>query len=402
MLLLVPVIVVSCSGRDGGSGGAPPASGVPGALASDLPPSGPLGRPDVVLVVTDDQRVWSLARMRHVRDLLVARGTRYSEAVVPTSLCCPSRASLLTGRYAHDTGVWSNSRPTGGWWTFQDEGNEKRTLAVALHRRGYRTALVGKYFNSFGSWAPDGYRPAGWDLFAAFVTRNRSGNYYDYRLSDGTEHGSRPADYSTDVFADRAVEFVRSTPASRRLFLYLAPYAPHSPYQPAARHEGAWKGRLPPFDSPAVGEDVSDKPLWVRRLDPVPARLARRVQRRQQESLMAVDEAVARVVRALQDTGRLENTLLIFTSDNGVAWGEHNVLYKSVPYTPAVAVPLVLRWDAQVPPGRVGLTAGAQRRRPRDHRPRRGRLDAHLRSGPAGRPSARRVRFKRPAPNHAC
>ena len=290
--------------------------------------------------------------MRHVQDLLVDRGRTYSRSMVPTSLCCPSRASILTGRYAHQTGVWSNSRPTGSWWAFHEQGNEDHTLAVALHDRGYRTALIGKYFNSFGNWAPEGYTPPGWDEFTVFRTPNRSGDYYDYTLSDGTVHGSAPADYSTDVFADKAVDFVRSTPESSRLFLYLAPYAPHAPYRPAPRHLGAWKD-LPLFESPAVGEDVSDKPLWVQRLQPATEHQVHHVQRRQQESLMAVDEAVARLVAALQETGRLENTLFVFTSDNGMSWGEHNVLFKSVPYTPATAVPMVVRWDAQVAPGEV-------------------------------------------------
>ncbi len=290
--------------------------------------------------------------MSHVQDLLVDRGRSYSAAMVPTSLCCPSRASLLTGRYSHQTGVWSNSRPTGGWWAFHEQGNEDHTLAVALDEQGYRTALIGKYFNSFANWAPAGYRPPGWDEFTAFRTPNRSGDYYDYELSDGTVHGSAPADYSTDVFADRAVDFVRSTPASTRLFLYLAPYAPHAPFRPAPRHLGAWRD-LPPFESPAVGEDVSDKPQWVQQLEPPTEQQVRHVQRGQQESLMAVDEAVARVVDALAESGRLENTLLVFTSDNGLAWGEHNVLFKSVPYTPASAVPLVVRWDAQIPAGAV-------------------------------------------------
>ena len=354
VLLIVPLTAVVVSlAADDDSSPRQPAGTLPRLRPPPPTPPGPLGKPDVVLVVTDDQRVESLAGMTHVQDLLVSRGTSFDDAMVPTAMCCPSRAALLTGRYSHQTGVWSNSRPTGGWWRFHEEGNEQHTLAVALHDEGYRTALVGKYFNSFANWAPAGYRPPGWDVFTAFTTTNRSGDYYDYSLSDGTVHGSGPADYSTDVLAERAVEFVRTTPASTRLFLYLAPYAPHAHYLPAPRHLGAWKGRLPRFDSPAVGEDVSDKPLWVQGLDPVRPARVRHVQRAQQESLMAVDEAVAQVVDTLQEAGRLENTLFVFTSDNGLAWGEHNVMFKSVPYTPATAVPLVVRWDAQVPAGEV-------------------------------------------------
>jgi N-acetylglucosamine-6-sulfatase len=349
VLLLVPVLALGLTLHDADQGttGTLPRLHQPGP-----PPSEPLGRPDIVLVVTDDQRVWSLDRMSHVQDLLVARGRTYSQAMVPTSLCCPSRASLLTGRYSHDTGVWSNAGPNGGWSAFHENGNEEHTLAVALHEQGYRTALVGKYLNSFATGTPEGYRPPGWDEFTAFRMVDRSGSYYGYRLSDGTLHGFSPADYSTDVFADRAVDFVRGTPSSTNLFLYLAPYAPHSPYTPAPRHAGAWR-HLPRFESPAIGEDVSDKPLWVRQRGHKTARQIRHVQVSQQESLMAVDEAVARLIAALQETGRLENTLFVFTSDNGLPWGEHNLMYKSVPYTEATAVPLVVRWDALVPPGEV-------------------------------------------------
>jgi N-acetylglucosamine-6-sulfatase len=308
--------------------------------------------PDVVVVLTDDQRLETLAGMPHVRSLLADQGTTFSQAMVPTSLCCPSRASMLTGSYAHDTGVWSNVRPHGGWWAFQDHGNEDRTLALALQNTGYRTALVGKYFNLFGKYAPTGYRPPGWDTFTAFTTVDRSGDYYDYTLSDGRAFGSRPADYSTDVLAATATDVIRSTPADQRLFLWFAPYAPHSPFRPAPRHRDAEVADLS-LPGGSRAEDVTSAPAWVRRLAPVPPDKLARVPRRQQRALMAVDEAVADVVAALSDTGRLANTLIVFTSDNGLLWGEHGILDKNVPYAPATRVPLVLRWDGHVAAGTV-------------------------------------------------
>jgi arylsulfatase A-like enzyme len=309
--------------------------------------------PDVVVILTDDQPARTLAGMPQVQRLLVDHGTTFSNAMVPTSLCCPSRASLLTGRFAHDTGVWSNSRPTGGWWRFHEDGNEDHTLATALAARGYRTGLVGKYFNSFANWSPEGYVPPGWDSFTAFRTTHRSGNYYDYRLSDGTEHGSGTADYSTDVLAQRAVQFLDSTPTDQPLFLYFAPYAPHAPYLPADRHRNTLRGELPPFTSAAVTEDVSDKPAWVRALDPVAPWRVRHVQRAQQEALLAVDDAVGDVVDSLERSGRLDNTLIVFLSDNGMLWGEHRIVFKSVAYDSATRVPIVVRWDGRVPAGGV-------------------------------------------------
>jgi len=187
LVLLVPLLTVV---PEPGAGNQRPGGALPRLHPPQPTQPGPLGMPDVVLVVTDDQRVESLAPMTQVQDLLVARGTTYTEAMVPTSMCCPSRASLLTGRYAHQTGVWSNWGPTGGWWRFHEDGNEQHTLAVALDDKGYRTALIGKYLNNFSNSAPAGYRPPGWDVFTAFTTTERTGDYYNYSLSDGTVHGS--------------------------------------------------------------------------------------------------------------------------------------------------------------------------------------------------------------------
>jgi len=309
-----------------------------------------LDRPNLVVVLTDDQRVETLAGMPQVQALLADRGTTFSRAMVPTSLCCPSRASMLTGRYAHDTGVWSNVRPNGGWWAFQANGNEDRTVAVALHQSGYRTALVGKYFNKFGQLAPPGYRPPGWDQFLAFTIRDRSGAYYDYTLSDGSVHGSAPDDYSTDVLARAATNLIRSAPPDQPLFLWFAPYAPHSPFQAAVRHRGA---AVPLGAPPAQQEDLSTKPGWVRGHQPAAPGLAAWTARNQQRTLLAVDEAVAGIVAALAETGRLSDTLIVFTSDNGYLWGEHGIIDKNVPYTPAAAVPLVLRWDGHLAAGQV-------------------------------------------------
>jgi N-acetylglucosamine-6-sulfatase len=307
------------------------------------------GLPNLVVVLTDDQRAETLAGMPNVASLLVDRGTTFSRAMVPTSLCCPSRASMLTGSYAHDTGVWTNVRPDGGWWAFHENGNEQHTVAVALQQSGYRTALVGKYFNIFGRWAAPGYRPPGWDEFAAFNTTNRSGAYYNYTLSDGSEHGAAPGDYSTDVLARTATDVIRSTPASQPLFLWFAPYAPHAPFRPAPRHQDADVA----LAAPTGPEDVSTKPGWVRALEPRTPELAARTARLQQQALMAVDEAVADIVAALTETGRLSDTLIVFTSDNGLLWGEHRMIDKGVPYTPATAVPLVLRWDGHLAAGQV-------------------------------------------------
>ncbi|MGH8939405.1 MAG: sulfatase-like hydrolase/transferase, partial [Actinomycetes bacterium] len=209
-------------------------------------PAGPVAtthgaRPNIVLVVADDMRRESLAGMPQVQELLVDRGTRFSRGMVPTALCCPSRATILTGLYSHHTRVFGNGdvggATFGGWAQFHRRGMEFRTVATALHRRGYRTGFFGKYLNDFSKFAPDGYAPAGWDTFTAF--KYSRGAYFGYRLTDGSWHGDDPDDYSTDVLARQARQFVRRTPGREPLFVLLAPYGPHSPYLPAPRHAGA-------------------------------------------------------------------------------------------------------------------------------------------------------------------
>jgi N-acetylglucosamine-6-sulfatase len=164
------------------------------AVVPSAPSSSAAGeKPTVVLIVTDDQRYDTLAQMPATRDLLARRGVTFSNAMVPTSLCCPARASLLTGRFAHETRVWSNlSSVSGGWPAMHNNGNEARTLAVYLKAQGYRTALVGKYLNLYGSAAPLGYVPPGWDVFDAFMVGGPV--YYNYRLSDLSWHDASPED----------------------------------------------------------------------------------------------------------------------------------------------------------------------------------------------------------------
>jgi arylsulfatase A-like enzyme len=309
-------------------------------------------RPNIVLVNTDDQRHDTLEHMPNVQALLVRKGTRFSNGMVPTALCCPSRASLMTGLYAHHTGVFGNGdvggSVYGGWLQFHRRGLEFRTLPLALHQRGYRTGLFGKYINNFGNATPRGYTPPGWDTFTTFVFTR--GAYYGYLLSDGTYHGSEPGDYSTDVLTRRAARFIRSTPSEKPVFVYLAPYAPHKQYIPAQRHAGTALDLAAPE---AVSLSWRDQPSWIANRAPTPDEAPIPVQQGQVESLLAVDEAVASIMQTLEETGRDRDTLFVFTSDNGYLWGEHGITGKDVPYDAATRVPLVMRWDGHIPAGEV-------------------------------------------------
>jgi N-acetylglucosamine-6-sulfatase len=302
--------------------------------------------PTIVLIVTDDQRWDTLQYMPTVQSELVGRGVTFTNAFVTNPLCCPSRASILTGRYSHGTGVYTNGGAHGGFDAFHDSS----TIATWLHQRGYRTALVGKYLNGYRSL----YIPPGWDHWFAFRV---PAGYFDYTLNVNgafVPFGSAPPEYSTDVLGREAVSFIRQSP-NGPLFLYFAPFAPHfrpaNVFEtiPAPRHEREFAD-LPPWRPPSYNEpDVTDKPAWLRRiarLTPERRALGDSYRRSQLQSLLAVDDAVGQILAALAGTGRLQNTLIAFTSDNGLAWGEHRRFSKFAAYEENIRVPLVVRYDA--------------------------------------------------------
>lgn len=304
-------------------------------------------RPSVVIILTDDQRADELWMMDAVRRRLMRQGVVFDRSFVADPLCCPSRVSLLTGLYPHTSGVWTNRGEEGGWVSFDAAGLESRTIAIGLHRAGYRTAYLGKYLNNY-QYA-GGEVPRGWDRW--FVFDQQNGAYYDYDIasaqggsSEALTFGSEAADYSTDVLAAEATSFVASTAPDTPLFLIVAPYAPHAPGTPAPRHDGVFAGlaieRAPSYQEERVG----DKPRHIRRLAKWPSFPADRIRSRA-EALLAVDDLVDQVAGALRDTGRLQETLFVFTSDNGYLLGEHRWSYKIVPYEEAIRVPLVIRYD---------------------------------------------------------
>ncbi len=334
----------------------------PGELS--LPAAGPVAssdrpRPNIVLVVTDDQRADTLAGMTQVNDLLADKGVRFSNGMVPTNLCCPSRSTILTGLYAHHTRVFGNGdiggSRFGGWAQFHRRGLEYRTIATALQARGYRTGFFGKYLNDFSKLSPDGYTPPGWDTFTAF--KYSRGAYFGYRLSDGSYHGTSPRDYSTDVLARRARRFVRNTPGDEPLFLMFTPYGPHSPYVPAPRDAGRVRplatDLLPQaLRAPAPAEDVSTLPRWKRKRQ-TPSDVQESIRSGQTATLRSVDDAVASLVATMRRADRVHDTLFVFMSDNGYLWGEHGLVGKDNPYDAGTRIPLVVRWDGHVQRGVV-------------------------------------------------
>ncbi|MGE5227708.1 MAG: sulfatase [Planctomycetaceae bacterium] len=300
-------------------------------------------KPNVVVILTDDQRWDELDRMPVLQRELIDRGTVFTRSFVANPLCCPSRSTILTGRYSHSTGVYTNGGAHGGFPAFDDAS----TLATWLQAAGYRTGLVGKYLNHYTDAS---YIPPGWDEWHAFLGNPE---YLGYTLSnDGarTSYGSTAEDYSTDVLAQLATRFVSSTPAGQPLFLFFTPYAPHVPARPAPRDAQAFPdfvGIRPPNLNEA---DVSDKPAWVRAL-PLSTETWDELRLRQYRALLSVDDAIGSIVAALDAAGRTGHTLFVYASDNGLSSMSHRWAGKQVPWEESIRVPLIVRYDplAQAP-----------------------------------------------------
>ena len=309
--------------------------------------SAPFG-PNIVVVMTDDQTVAQTRAMRIVQREIRDEGMSFTRAFASYPLCCPSRATFLTGQHSHNHGVLGNGTPVGGF----DDLDEEDTLGVWLQQAGYRTILVGKFLNGYGLTDPT-YIPPGWDRWigAPDATTNR---YFDYQLNEnGTlvDYGGLPEDYKSDVYTRKAIEEIEATApltlAGQPFFMYVAYTAPHLPSRPAPRHESRFAGKPVPRPRSFNEADVSDKPRHIRRMRRFTARRVRRIaanHRNQLRSLLAVDEGVGQIVAALAANGLLENTYIVFTSDNGFFTGEHRLQKgKYLPYEPSLRVPLMIR-----------------------------------------------------------
>lgn len=311
------------------------------------------GRPNIVLILLDDMDTETLRVMKTVKARLVDQGTSFRQHFVSVPLCCPSRASILTGQYAHNHGVLSNVGRFGGVERFHELKRQASTVAVWLKDAGYRTALVGKYLNHYSARPGKADIPPGWESWHA-ILEDRAATNSNYWMNDDGRL-SKPSDYQTDRLAKISEDFIAAADP-RPFFLYIAPGAPHMPADPAPRHLALFAGeqapRTPSFDE----QDVSDKPRWLRaapRLNYDDGKRLDRFYRRRLQTLVAADEMVARVLAALEKRGRLADTYVFFTSDNGFLQGQHRFPGgKNAPYEEAIRTPLVVRGPG-VPAGRT-------------------------------------------------
>ena len=301
-------------------------------------------RLNVVLILSDDERWDGTTVMRNVKNLLVDHGVNFTNAHVTTSMCGPSRASILTGQYAHHTGVLDNFGPHA-YAAFKG-GEESNDLAVWMDRAGYETGLVGKYVNAYTDGFVHHAVPPGWDDWQVMDSVPMEA-YYNYSINNNghlEQYGNKPSDYSTNVLANKAVQFIKG--ARHPFFLYFAPVAPHLPAIPDKRDRGKLEN-IAPIHSPAFNQrNIGKEPwrFWHRNLLSAGAELyINHVRIRQEESLLALDRSVRSVVQALRARHELNRTVIIYTSDNGFLWGEHRLGGKVWPYQESTHVPLIVR-----------------------------------------------------------
>ncbi|MDZ5457634.1 sulfatase family protein [Azohydromonas lata] len=339
------------------------AMALPAGLAAPVLAAPPGGRrPNVLFILADDMEMQLLPFMPKLQRLVTERGMEFKNHFVSLAICCASRATILRGQFAHNHGVRDNQGPYGGFERFFLDGREDSTIATWLQRAGYRTGIIGKYLNAYPiAAAGSNYVAPGWDTW---VVPN-GGDYYrqlDYSLNDNGNtvvFGRDPREHFHDLLTLRANQFVRQAaadPASKPFFLYLAPYLPHGPSMAPARYLDL----LPDVEMPRTPSfneaDVSDKPGWVRRLPRLDGPTISRIEkfyRRQRQAMLAIDDTVESLVQTLRDTGQWENTVIVFTSDNGYFRGEHRIPGdKRRAFEECIRVPLVMCGPG-IPAGRV-------------------------------------------------
>lgn len=302
----------------------------------------------VVVFILDDMRADHLPELPLTLARLADHSVQFNRAYVTTPMCCPERSSFLSGGWLPmHTGVLTNDAPRGGATVFRDDD----TLATRLQAAGHATALHGKYLNEYAELGL--YVPPGWSDFAAVAEGDP---WTDATVTTGTSTPDAPADgteilaegYYADWMAERAGAFIRAHP-SQPLFLYSAFRAPHDPYEPEPEDAGGhadfvWRGGA------WQEEDVSDKPAWVQRLPRLgQERVAEldAVHRSMLDTYASVDRSIVDILDALDAAGRLDNTVVVLTSDDGQQWLEHRITQKGVAYEESVRVPLVV-WHPEL------------------------------------------------------
>ncbi len=361
---IVSAIVVVLSASVIFSTDPAPAAAPPAPVTSRVVRSMPTGpyskKPNIVFVLTDDLSSNLVKFMPHVLGL-EQTGMSFRNYTVTDSLCCPSRASIFSGRFPHNTHVFTNNPPEGGYEEFHLRGEEKQTFATALQGVGYRTAMMGKYLNGYLVGTnigvnPPQYIPPGWSTWDVGPGSHRDYNY-DLNINGRIrKYGHSAADYVTDVLGGYANEFVRSSAMDRKpFFLELATYAPHKPYTPAPADADSFLNLTAPRGS-SFDRIPTHAPHWLANRDRLTPELLHDIDTvyvKRIEAVQAVDRAIGSLETTLQRTGQLDNTVFVFSSDNGYHLGEHGLgIGKLTAFDTDIRVPLIVSGPG-IPAGTV-------------------------------------------------
>jgi arylsulfatase A-like enzyme len=383
-----------------------------GALSGGRASAASTAAPSFVLIQTDDQTLEGLyaaakaypnapetRAMPATLDLIAKKGITFNRYYVSYPLCCPSRVSLLTGRYAHNHNVRGNVSPNGGYVGFSFRGAYSHNLATWLSADGYKTIHIGKFLNGYGEepWDNGTTVPPGWSSWYTILDADRTHYYYGYKMDingqvvgpfgdpgswETREYGVRddpgcpvapangqPCYYVTDTLTNIATSEIRATPSTQPFYLQLDYTAPHGDFrrpagpEPSPRHYDWFRGAALPHDREEGFDEgnVSDKPRFIREAEPLSPsdRHTYLVYwQKQLEALRDVDDGVRQIVDTLGQMGRLKNTYIIFTSDNGFFFGEHRLLGgKFLAYEPATHLPLLIRGPGVKPNTSTGELA---------------------------------------------
>ena len=323
-------------------------------------------RPNILFILTDDLAYADIAMMPNLQRLLVATGTSFDHYYASYAACCPSRASLLRGQYAHNTGVKNNSGVNGGYAAALANKIENSTVATWLHDAGYRTGYIGKYLNGYPEGQSPTYIPPGWDQWYSAVAGTPY-NEYNYTMNENgqlVEYGSGLSDYGTDVYIGKAESFIATAASSTQpFFLHLNLYPPHQPAIPSEQDKNLFPNaqvpRTPSFNEP----DISDKPAWVRNLPLLNAtKIASgdKLYADRLRTLQAVDRGIERLITTLEVRNVLANTYIVFSSDNGFHIGQHRLWppTKVTAYEVDIHLPLIIRGPNVKPSAKVSALVG--------------------------------------------
>lgn len=350
-LVVCLLLVSECSSGSSSTTSKRPSTSSPASTSS---------KPNIVFILADDLDLTSYAdpaKFPKFHSLMTEQGTTFSNYFVTDSLCCPSRSSILRGEYVHNHGVHGNVPPQGGFEHFHKLGDESSTIATWMHAAGYHTGLLGKYLNGYPSTVAPTYVPPGWDDWVSPSGGNPYAEY-NYQLNHNStlaRHGTSPSDYLVDLLSQQADDFIGHAPKNKPFFLYVAPYVPHQPATPAPRYANAFPDARAPRP-PSFDQVDGAAPAWLRDRPPLTNPLITTIDklyRRRLQSMLGVDDMIANVVSALQKSGQLDNTYIVFSSDNGFHLGQHRLPPgKQTAFDEDIHVPLVVRGPG-VPKGKT-------------------------------------------------